>query len=947
MVGSQPEPERVRRRPGRLVLWGGVGGLVGVYLDQSVWGLASGAALGSLWGGWRAAEARADALAAELAAQAERLRRLTSREPASAEPPAEPAAEPSGTPPVPVPRPDSDGPSPARTPAFEAPAGTPPAPPGPSLLDRGVAALRGLLLGGNTVVRVGVLVLLVGVLLLAKWAADNALFPVEARLAVSALIGLALTVVGYRLREARPGFGTTLQGGGIAALYLVVFVALRLFGLVPPGLAFALFAVIGLGGGVLAVRQRAQPLMFIGSLGGFLAPILASTGQGSHVVLFGYYLVLDLAIAAAAWRCGWRPLALLAFACTYGVATAWGVLRYRPEHFATTEPFVLAYLVVFTGLAVAFAWRRAPRLAGLVDGTLVFGTALVTLLAQARLVEDVPFGMAWSSAGLGLFYAGLGTWLWRTAPDTLRRLSEAFVALAVGFGTLALPFALDDGFDTTMAWALEGAGLYWVGTRQARASARIAGVGLQALAAGAFVVGLDPGLGVGPSEVADRPLANARFFACAALAFAGGFVAREAWAARGRLVAREWQGAQLLAVWGLLWWVGGGRADVDAFVDRERVAPALLGFTAVTALGQEWLAARLAWAPGRWLALWCVPAGFVWLALALATQPHLLANGGALAWPALFGVAYWALGRTEPEAPWLRGVYGAAFTLVALVVPCAALGLAYEEAGLSGDWPLAAFGVGLAGVLLAGGVAADRGVGPFGRLAGFHVRVGFVPAAALALLWIVVLSALGRGDAEPLPYLPLLTPVDPTGALLALVVLDAWRRLVGRDDADGHAARAIVPPLLLGLAFLWLNAAIARSVHRWEGVPFEADALWASTPFQVSLSIAWAVVGLAGMWTATRLRLRPTWIAFATLLGVVVVKLFAVDLSQLGTAAKIGTFLVVGVLLLVVGWLSPVPPGDTPGGPGDAPEGPAPLPEGPDTPPEGRADVPAAGGEPR
>jgi len=71
-----------------------------------------------------------------------------------------------------------------------------------------------------------VLVLLVGVLLLAKWAADNALFPVEARLAVAALIGLALTVVGYRLREARPGFGTTLQGGGIAALYLVVFVAL-------------------------------------------------------------------------------------------------------------------------------------------------------------------------------------------------------------------------------------------------------------------------------------------------------------------------------------------------------------------------------------------------------------------------------------------------------------------------------------------------------------------------------------------------------------------------------------------------------------------------------------------------------------------------------------------------------------------------------------------------
>ncbi|MGI9592167.1 MAG: DUF2339 domain-containing protein, partial [Myxococcota bacterium] len=47
---------------------------------------------------------------------------------------------------------------------------------------------------------------------------------------------------------------------------------------------------------------------------------------------------------------------------------------------------------------------------------------------------------------------------------------------------------------------------------------------------------------------------------------------------------------------------------------------------------------------------------------------------------------------------------------------------------------------------------------------------------------------------------------------------------------------------------------------------------------------------------------------FASLLGVVCVKLFVVDLSQLSAGAKIGTFLVVGTLLLVVGYLSPVPP---------------------------------------
>jgi len=62
------------------------------------------------------------------------------------------------------------------------------------------------------------------------------------------------------------------------------------------------------------------------------------------------------------------------------------------------------------------------------------------------------------------------------------------------------------------------------------------------------------------------------------------------------------------------------------------------------------------------------------------------------------------------------------------------------------------------------------------------------------------------------------------------------------------------------------------------------------------------------MLVSTRRGLRTPWMVFAGLLGVVVAKLFLVDLSRLSTVAKIGTFLVVGVLLLVVGYLTPVPP---------------------------------------
>ncbi len=65
----------------------------------------------------------------------------------------------------------------------------PPSPPTPNAFARGINAVRAWLFGGNTVVRAGVLVLLVGITLLARWAAEHSLFPIEARLASAALIG--------------------------------------------------------------------------------------------------------------------------------------------------------------------------------------------------------------------------------------------------------------------------------------------------------------------------------------------------------------------------------------------------------------------------------------------------------------------------------------------------------------------------------------------------------------------------------------------------------------------------------------------------------------------------------------------------------------------------------------------------------------------------------------
>ncbi len=62
------------------------------------------------------------------------------------------------------------------------------------------------------------------------------------------------------------------------------------------------------------------------------------------------------------------------------------------------------------------------------------------------------------------------------------------------------------------------------------------------------------------------------------------------------------------------------------------------------------------------------------------------------------------------------------------------------------------------------------------------------------------------------------------------------------------------------------------------------------------------------MVAATKRRLRPLWMLGAALLAAVVAKLFLVDLSALSGLPRVVAFLGVGILLLVIGFLSPLPP---------------------------------------
>ena len=119
---------------------------------------------------------------------------------------------------------------------------------------------------------------------------------------------------------------------------------------------------------------------------------------------------------------------------------------------------------------------------------------------------------------------------------------------------------------------------------------------------------------------------------------------------------------------------------------------------------------------------------------------------------------------------------------------------------------------------------------------------------------------------------------------------------------------ALLAAIFALLAFVWINGLALRTIHFWFDVPFTFRGLWQSRLVQAVLALLWSLLALGTMVLANRRYWRVAWIAGALLLALVVAKLFLVDLSQVGGVERIVSFIGVGLLLLLIGYLAPVPP---------------------------------------
>lgn len=331
-------------------------------------------------------------------------------------------------------------------------------------------------IGGNWLSRIGIVAIVLGIGFFLKYAFDNQWIGPRGRILLGVMSGIGVLLAGERLRER--GYRTyahSLSGGGILILYLSIYAAYAFYELIGHGWAFLLMAAVTGLAVLLAARYTALPIAVLGLIGGFLTPVLLSTGTDNQVGLFGYIAVLAAGVLALAYYKQWRGLNYMAFTATTLMFAAWMLEWYAPPKLWPTIFFLTLFFLIFSVLAVLHNVIM-QRPAAWLDVSLIVASASLYFSTSYALLDAAGYGSLLGSFAVLMsgFYLLLFYFAWnRHRADQLLVLT--YLNAAFIFFTLAIAIQLNQHW-ITIGWGLEGAALVWIGLRTKTRALRRAAV---------------------------------------------------------------------------------------------------------------------------------------------------------------------------------------------------------------------------------------------------------------------------------------------------------------------------------------------------------------------------------------------------------------------------------------------------------------------------------------
>jgi len=196
----------------------------------------------------------------------------------------------------------------------------------------------------NVLTIIGIFTLVLGIGYFVKYAIDKNWIGETSRAGIGFITGIAIVGIGHFLRKNYLAFSSIIMGGGISVLYFTTTIAFREYHIFSQNTGFLITCLITIASIAMSYYYKSEILMIFSLFGGFLAPLMISTGQSNYLFLFTYLSVLNAGMLIITYLKRWKSVGWISFICTSVYLFFW--TTENPE--LTAIPFyVITYLIFY------------------------------------------------------------------------------------------------------------------------------------------------------------------------------------------------------------------------------------------------------------------------------------------------------------------------------------------------------------------------------------------------------------------------------------------------------------------------------------------------------------------------------------------------------------------------------------------------------------------------
>lgn len=343
--------------------------------------------------------------------------------------------------PIEVPRPQTPAPVKDRTPQK-------------NLLER--------ILGDNWLSKVGIVTLVLGIGFFVKYAIDQNWINEIGRVGIGLLTGGIIIGVAHKLKKEYHVFSSILVGGGVSVFYITITLAFREYAIFDQTIAFVLLTVITIFSVIISLFYNRQELAIFSLVGGFLSPLMVSTGEGNYIVLFSFLLILNTGMLIISLKKDWKLVGGIAYVLSLIFFWSWLLIKLRDENIGATI-FASLFFIQFYALAIIQHYKASKKMS-IYQALLILTNNLSIFFACMYIFSDTEYNIRGIitliiAAANAIVMVSLFR---QTRID--RNMIFLIIALVMSLVSLAIPIQLR-GHVITMFWAAETVLLLWLWQR--------------------------------------------------------------------------------------------------------------------------------------------------------------------------------------------------------------------------------------------------------------------------------------------------------------------------------------------------------------------------------------------------------------------------------------------------------------------------------------------------